>query len=134
MVDVAAATASSFRGDGVPGLGASFQAPPLKTPGQDRAPGNLPRLEYSARVCGVRRPMGPLQRHLVPGLELTLENPTNGTHQGGELTVGPHYLERRPLGSAGPSFRGPRVVIYKGGTVCQTPPKAWTPAPLMLMG
>ena len=29
--------------------------------------------------------------------ELTLDSPTSSSHQGGELTVVQHYLERRPL-------------------------------------
>ncbi len=68
------------------------------------------------------------------GPELTFESPTSSSHQGGELTVGPHYPGTVSAGSAGTSFLGALAVIYTGGTVCQTPPKAWTPAPLMLMG
>ena len=37
-------------------------------------------------------------------------------------------------GSAGPSPLGALGIIYTGCTACQTPPKAWTPAPLMLEG
>ena len=37
-------------------------------------------------------------------------------------------------GSAGPCPLGTLGIIYEGCTACQTPPKAWAPAPLMRAG
>jgi hypothetical protein len=66
--------------------------------------------------------------------ELTLDSPTSSSHQGGELTVVQHYLERRPLAALDLGLLATLGIIYEGCTACQTPPKAWAPAPLMRAG
>jgi len=53
---------------------------------------------------------------------------------GGELAVVPHYLLRRPLAALDLHALGTHGIVYEGCTASQRPPKAWAPAPLMLVG